>query len=92
MASRSSQRLKQLLTGAEDGQAGDRDEDDEVAGLRELAIDVDLQPIELTKEEEQNLAKSKAGEPSAENSEPRGRAEADGAREHSPDILASLIK
>ena len=92
MASRSSQRLKQLLAGGEDGQAGDRDEDDDVAGLRELAIDVDLQPIELTKEEEQNLAKSKAGQPGAKDSEPRGRADADGAREHSPDILASLTK
>jgi|TARA_B110000285_G_C14653134_1_gene392734 hypothetical protein len=38
MASKSSQRLKQMLAEGSDG----REEDEDVAGLRELAIDVDL--------------------------------------------------
>ena len=41
-----------MLADGNDDRVGDRDEDEDVAGLRELAIDVDLQPIELTKEEE----------------------------------------
>ena len=58
MQSQSSRKMKKLLTEGE-GQGAEKDEDDEMAGLRELAIDVDLQPIELTKEEEQNHAEAK---------------------------------
>ena len=49
--------MKDLLAEGDD-QDAEKDEDDEMAGLRELAIDVDLQPIELTKEEEQNYAEA----------------------------------
>lgn len=41
--SQSSKKVKNLLAKADD--AGDKDEDDEMAGLNQLAIDVDLQPI-----------------------------------------------
>ncbi len=58
MQSQSSRKMKKLLAEGE-GQGAEKDEDDEMAGLRELAIDVDLQPIELTKEEEQNHAEAK---------------------------------
>lgn len=59
MASKSNRGLKEIISDSKNCQEKDQDEDEDNPLLRELAIDVDLQPIELTKEEEETLTKGK---------------------------------